>query len=58
MQKYGLLNYVLKAVEVTNHSLTEVLDLPISTVLTVVSWSIDKAKLEEQQIKRMQQKWK
>ena len=58
MQKYGLLNYVLKAVEVTNHSLTEVLELPICTVLTIVQWSIDKAKMEEQQIRKMQQKWK
>ena len=58
LQKYGLLNYILKAVEVSHHPLCEVIELPICTTLTLVQWSLDKAKIEEMQIKRMQSKWK
>ena len=58
LQKYGLLNYVLKAVEVSKHPLNEVLKLPICTTLTLVQWALDKAQIEELQIKKLQKKWK
>lgn len=56
---YGIIPFILKFCEVTNHNLEEAMDYDISLLFYIVSYEILKAKEQEKQIKRIQNRqWK
>ena len=52
-EQFGIIPYVLKFCEVTNHTLTETLEMDVNTVFYIVSYEILKIKKQEKEIKRM-----
>lgn len=54
ISKWGILPYILKVVEITNHTFMEVLDFPIITTLYLTCYQQDKIEFERQEL----EKWK
>ena len=50
---FGIIPFVLKFCEVTNHNFEEALSYDISTLLYIVSYEVIKLKEQEKQIKKL-----
>ena len=55
---YGILPYILKYCEVTNHTLIDVFKQPCTLVFYVVSYEIELAKKQEKEIKKIQNRYR
>lgn len=55
-ESYGVFNYLMTAREVSGKTLDEIYETPITEVLFLVCWKIDKTAFEEKQIKEWQRK--
>lgn len=51
---FGIIPFILKFCEVTNHTFEEAMGYDISTLFYIVSYEVMKAKEQEKQIKQIQ----
>lgn len=53
---FGIIPFILKFCEVTNHNFEEAMTYDVSTLFYIVSYEVMKAKEQEKQIKQIQRK--
>ena len=53
---YGIIPFILKFCEVTNHTFEQAMDYDVSTLFYIVSYEVLKIREQEKQIRRMRNK--